>query len=55
MPSAPPLLSGIAPLAPRYDALLCDVWGVIHNGVKAYPAAVDALRRLRAEGKAACC
>jgi HAD superfamily hydrolase (TIGR01459 family) len=52
MPSVPPLLTGIAPLAPRYDALLCDVWGVIHNGVKAYPDAVDALRRLRADGKA---
>src|SRR5690606_35840012 len=52
MSSAPPLLTGIAPLAPRYDALLCDVWGVLHNGVTAYPAAVDALRRLRGEGKA---
>ena len=52
MSAAPPLLTSIAPLAPRYDVLLCDVWGVIHNGVTAYPAAVDALRRLRADGKA---
>ena len=51
MSAAPPLLTSIAPLAPRYDVLLCDVWGVIHNGVTAYPAAVDALRRLRADGK----
>jgi HAD superfamily hydrolase (TIGR01459 family) len=52
MPSAPPVLSGIAPLVPRYDALLCDVWGVLHNGVTAYPDAVDALRRCRAAGVA---
>lgn len=52
MSAAPPLLTGIASLAPRYDALLCDVWGVVHNGVTAYPAAVDALRRMRADGKA---
>ena len=30
--------------------MLCDVWGVIHNGVRPYAAAVDALRRFRARG-----
>jgi len=28
-----------ATLAPGYDAVLSDVWGVIHNGVAAFPAA----------------
>jgi HAD superfamily hydrolase (TIGR01459 family) len=46
----PPVLEGIAPLVARYDLFLCDVWGVVHNGRTAYPAAVDALTRARAAG-----
>ena len=38
------------PLARDYDVLMCDVWGVIHNGVAAFPAACDALLRFRAAG-----
>jgi HAD superfamily hydrolase (TIGR01459 family) len=37
-------------LAPGYDAVLSDVWGVIHNGVAAFPEACDALIRFRAGG-----
>jgi HAD superfamily hydrolase (TIGR01459 family) len=37
-------------LAPRYDAVLCDVWGVVHNGVAAHADAVDALSRFRSGG-----
>jgi HAD superfamily hydrolase (TIGR01459 family) len=37
-------------LAGRYDALLSDVWGVIHNGLESFPAACDALARFRAGG-----
>jgi HAD superfamily hydrolase (TIGR01459 family) len=39
-------------LAPDYDVLLCDVWGVVHNGVTAFPHACDALMRARARGAA---
>ncbi len=35
------------PLARDYDVLFCDVWGVIHNGLAAFPAACDALMRFR--------
>jgi HAD superfamily hydrolase (TIGR01459 family) len=42
-----PRLAGLGVLAPRYDLLLCDVWGVIHNGRRAHPAAVGALKRFR--------
>jgi HAD superfamily hydrolase (TIGR01459 family) len=35
----------------RYDALLCDIWGVLHNGRTAYEAACGALTRARAAGK----
>jgi HAD superfamily hydrolase (TIGR01459 family) len=44
----PAFVSGLASLAPRYRALLCDVWGVVHNGVGSYAAAVEALIRYRA-------
>src|SRR5205085_2701872 len=44
------LRPGPAALAPNYDAVLCDVWGVIHNGVAAFPEASDALTRFRAKG-----
>ena len=38
------------PLARDYDVLLCDVWGVVHNGLSAFPAACEALMRFRAAG-----
>ncbi len=39
-------------LADRYDVLLCDVWGVVHNSIVAFPQAADALRRFRNKGGA---
>jgi HAD superfamily hydrolase (TIGR01459 family) len=44
-------LSRFAPLAERYDGFVLDLWGVIHDGVNAFPHAVDCLTRLRAAGK----
>lgn len=43
-------LAGLFDLAGRYDGLLCDVWGVLHDGVAAFPDAADALCRFRAGG-----
>ncbi|MBM6584000.1 TIGR01459 family HAD-type hydrolase [Microvirga sp. BT689] len=43
-------VEGLQPLADNYDLILCDVWGVLHNGVKAYEAAGDALTRFRDKG-----
>ena len=43
--------SGFAPLAERYDGFVLDLWGVIHDGVNAFPHAVDCLARLREAGK----
>jgi HAD superfamily hydrolase (TIGR01459 family) len=45
-----PLIDGLAPLARDYDAVMSDVWGVIHNGVTATPAACEALMEFRAGG-----
>jgi len=44
-------LSGFARLADRYDGFVLDLWGVIHDGINAFPHAVDCLRRLRDGGK----
>ena len=46
----PPLIGGLADLAPLYRALLCDVWGVVHNGAHAYREATDALTQFRDGG-----
>jgi HAD superfamily hydrolase (TIGR01459 family) len=43
-------LSGLSEISSRYDAVLSDVWGVVHNGVAAHPAAVEALRSYRKAG-----
>jgi HAD superfamily hydrolase (TIGR01459 family) len=48
--SRPAFVSGLKDLAPLYGALLCDVWGVLHNGVGAFPEAVEALVRFRTGG-----
>ncbi|MBI1682072.1 TIGR01459 family HAD-type hydrolase [Caulobacter hibisci] len=37
--------AGLSALTDRYDVVLCDVWGVIHNGVQSFPEACDALER----------
>jgi HAD superfamily hydrolase (TIGR01459 family) len=44
-------LDHFGPLAARYDGFILDLWGVIHDGVTAFPHAVDCLHRLRAAGK----
>lgn len=49
-PSSVKVLPGIAPLAPQHRVIFCDVWGVLHNGVTAYPASSDALTRFREQG-----
>ena len=47
--TSPTPIGGLRELASRYDVLLCDVWGVIHNGRESFPAACAALGRFRAE------
>jgi HAD superfamily hydrolase (TIGR01459 family) len=49
-PTIPPVLDGFGPLAPGYKLILSDVWGVVHNGEAAYPAACAALKTARENG-----
>jgi len=44
-------LSGFSQIADQYDGFILDLWGVIHDGVRPLPGAVDTLTRLRAMGK----
>jgi HAD superfamily hydrolase (TIGR01459 family) len=46
------IIASFDTLSARYGALLCDVWGVVHNGETHFPAATAALARARAEGLA---
>ena len=50
----PQFPGGLAVLADQYDAILCDVWGVIHNGQYAFDEACEALMRFRDQGGAVC-
>jgi HAD superfamily hydrolase (TIGR01459 family) len=48
--ATPPVLDGFGTIAANYKLLLSDVWGVVHNGVAAYPAACEALKKARENG-----
>lgn len=47
--TAPHFIRGLSEIAPQYDAIICDVWGVVHNGRDAFPDAIAAIRRFRKE------
>jgi HAD superfamily hydrolase (TIGR01459 family) len=45
-----PVIGSIAALGSSYAVWLVDIWGVMHNGVRAYAPAVEATRRFREQG-----
>jgi HAD superfamily hydrolase (TIGR01459 family) len=47
---APRLISGLKEIAPAYDAVFCDIWGVIHNGRLVFPGVAEALTAYRSQG-----
>jgi HAD superfamily hydrolase (TIGR01459 family) len=42
---------GMSALAADFDGYILDLWGVLHDGVTAFPLALDCLQRLRRAGK----
>jgi HAD superfamily hydrolase (TIGR01459 family) len=38
-------------LDPKYRVILCDIWGVVHDGVHLYPNAEERLRQWRDQGR----
>ncbi|MCK6454754.1 MAG: TIGR01459 family HAD-type hydrolase [Alphaproteobacteria bacterium] len=47
----PPSIHGLRQIAGRYDGFILDLWGVLHDGERAYPGAVACLEELRRTGK----
>lgn len=47
MTSVSSKLSGLSTIAQNYDVVLSDIWGVLHNGIAAFPSAVEALQQSR--------
>jgi HAD superfamily hydrolase (TIGR01459 family) len=45
------LIRGIGALAPRYDGLILDLWGVVHDGIAPLPGALECLGALIEAGK----
>lgn len=44
------IVQSLAEMSRPYRSILCDLWGCLHNGAAAYPAAVEALRDFKAGG-----
>lgn len=44
------IITHLSEISDNYDALFVDLWGCMHNGVKAFPSAVKAMQEYRARG-----
>jgi ribonucleotide monophosphatase NagD (HAD superfamily) len=49
-PAEIPVLSSIAEIGATYKVWLVDIWGVMHDGLRAYPRAVAATKAFRDQG-----
>tara|TARA_Y100000590_G_scaffold385853_1_gene458224 strand:+ start:1553 stop:2371 length:819 start_codon:yes stop_codon:yes gene_type:complete len=45
------LINGLSEIYNKYDTFLIDLWGVIHNGIKPYPEALEVLKNLKKVNK----
>jgi HAD superfamily hydrolase (TIGR01459 family) len=44
------IIRNLSEISDQYDALYCDLWGCLHDGVAAHPEAVAALRLFKSGG-----
>ena len=44
------IINALSEISHRYDALFVDLWGCVHNGIRAYEAATEALIQYRKSG-----
>ena len=42
---------GLSSVANQFDLFFIDIWGVVHNGIKLYPNAINVLERLNSLNK----
>lgn len=45
------IISGVREIVDRFDGVVMDLWGCMHDGIRVYPAALDCLERLKRAGK----
>jgi len=45
------VFDGVEALARDFDGFILDQWGILHDGTRPYPGAIDCLERLRGAGK----
>jgi len=45
------IIAGLSEIASAFDAVILDLWGCLHDGVRAYPAALACLAALKDAGK----
>ncbi|TPK38985.1 TIGR01459 family HAD-type hydrolase [Mesorhizobium sp. B2-5-3] len=50
MAASPDIIGSLEDVSKNYSAILCDVWGVVHNGERHFPAAASALTAARTAG-----
>lgn len=46
----PRFIPQLRSIAQDYDVVLCDIWGVIHNGIRAFAPACEAMSAFREQG-----
>ncbi|MEX3014399.1 TIGR01459 family HAD-type hydrolase [Gymnodinialimonas hymeniacidonis] len=44
------IIENLAEISGMYDAVFCDLWGCVHNGVEPFAEAVEALRAFKTQG-----
>ncbi|PWR01868.1 TIGR01459 family HAD-type hydrolase [Meridianimarinicoccus roseus] len=44
------IVETLSEISAEYDAVFCDLWGCLHNGVAVFPDAVRALQKFRRDG-----
>jgi len=44
------IIQNLSVISSNYNALFCDLWGCLHNGLTPFPAAIKALRDFKANG-----
>ena len=44
------IIDSLADISDTYDAVFCDLWGCVHDGINAFESAVEALRLFKARG-----
>jgi HAD superfamily hydrolase (TIGR01459 family) len=44
------IIASLSEISDNYDVLFCDLWGCVHDGLRPYPDAVEALRAFKAKG-----